>query len=408
MLTEIHIRGYRSIKDATLDLRCASDIIDDGLGDSRRYEYFAAPDPADNPVPVMALYGANASGKTAVLQAVQSFLEILKGGFDPALFHPNLVTSVAGSVPVSEITLRFAADGNTYSYRLQCDPKGITEEMLTRNDETVFHAEKGLVTNFTPALEHDILEIEDAFQSRCTESDTGAQKRCLLSFLAQNFPQDAPAVKTAANFLTDRVVSFLRFDIPIKELLEGVSRAIDETQQDVVFFLIEQALRKFGIPVEEIRSVETEDGEDPDIMLLYRTVEGEFLNCRLFEDASRGTQRLFFLAALITTVIETGGVLLVDEFDASLSPAVIRSLVSMFTDKHQNPNGAQLIFTANSMDLLDVDALQLSEVSIVERHALGGTRLRKLSDLEGFNSVSEFRRQYLYGEFTGNLLFRED
>jgi hypothetical protein len=154
--------------------------------------------------------------------------------------------------------------------------------------------------------------------------------------------------------------------------------------------------------------VETEDGEDPDIMLLYRTVEGEFLNCRLFEDASRGTQRLFFLAALITTVIETGGVLLVDEFDASLSPAVIRSLVSMFTDKHQNPNGAQLIFTANSMDLLDVDALQLSEVSIVERHALGGTRLRKLSDLEGFNSVSEFRRQYLYGEFTGNLLFRED
>jgi hypothetical protein len=408
MLTEILIRGYRSIKDAKLDLRFDSDIFDDGMNDSRRYEFFAAPDPEDNPVPVMALYGANASGKTAVLQAVQSFLEILKGGVDTAFFHPNLVTSVAGSIPVSEITLRFATDGSTYSYFLQCNAKGITEEKLTRGDETLFHAEKGLITDFTPALEHDILEIEDAFQSRCIEGESGAQKRCLLSFLAQNFPQDAPAVKTASNYLLTRVNCFLRFDIPIKELLDGVSRAIDETQQDVVFFLIEQALRKFGIPVEEIRSVETEAGEDPDIMLLYRTVEGEFLNCRLFEDASRGTQRLFFLAALITTAIETGGVLLVDEFDASLSPSVVRSLVSMFTDKHQNPNGAQLIFTANSMDLLDVNALQLCEVSIVERHALSGTRIRKLSDIEGFRSVSEFRKQYLYGEFTGNLLFRED
>jgi phage head maturation protease len=60
------------------------------------------------------------------------------------------------------------------------------------------------------------------------------------------------------------------------------------------------------------------------------------------------------------------------------------------------------------MDLLDVNALQLCEVSIVERHALSGTRIRKLSDIEGFRSVSEFRKQYLYGEFTGNLLFRED
>jgi AAA15 family ATPase/GTPase len=73
----------------------------------------------------------------------------------------------------------------------------------------------------------------------------------------------------------------------------------------------------------------------------------------------------------------------------------------MFKDKRYNKRNAQLVFTAHNTDILDVDVLRISEVAIVRKNIKEGTSLRSLSSFEGIRNVTNFRKQYLSGAFSG-------
>ena len=70
------------------------------------------------------------------------------------------------------------------------------------------------------------------------------------------------------------------------------------------------------------------------------------------EEESRGTQALFRIAPPILQAIEDGGIVLVDELEASLHPALAQQIVHQFNDPATNPRNAQLIFTTHDTNLL--------------------------------------------------------
>ena len=67
---------------------------------------------------------------------------------------------------------------------------------------------------------------------------------------------------------------------------------------------------------------------------------------------SLGTQKLFDLSGTLIDTLHNGRVLVIDELDAQLHPILVRHLIELFNNSKTNPKSAQLIFNAQSPDLL--------------------------------------------------------
>ena len=118
-------------------------------------------------------------------------------------------------------------------------------------------------------------------------------------------------------------------------------------------------------------------------------------------DESDGTLTWLGLIPELIAVLEEGGLLVIDELDASLHPVISGKLVEMFQDPTTNSRGAQIIFTTHDTSLLD--CLNRDEVWLTSKRRDGSTELTALSD---FRSTSVRRstnleRGYLQGRFGG-------
>jgi hypothetical protein len=117
-----------------------------------------------------------------------------------------------------------------------------------------------------------------------------------------------------------------------------------------------------------------------------------------FHHESEGTRTLFVLSGLIVDALARGGVLLVDELDRSLHPHLAMKIVSIFNDPQANPNGAQLLFNTHDTNLLDRDYLRRDQIWFTEKGDDGATRLFPLTDFRA-RKYENLERGYLQGRY---------
>jgi uncharacterized protein len=120
------------------------------------------------------------------------------------------------------------------------------------------------------------------------------------------------------------------------------------------------------------------------------------------EEESRGTQTLFRLALPILQAIDKGGVLLVDELEASLHPTLAQEIVRQFNGPATNPRNAQLLFTTQDTNLLGTTlgapAVRRDQVWLTEKDAEGATVLYPLTDYKP-RKAENLERGYLQGRY---------
>ncbi|MFY7065316.1 AAA family ATPase [Nocardiopsis changdeensis] len=134
-----------------------------------------------------------------------------------------------------------------------------------------------------------------------------------------------------------------------------------------------------------------------------------------WDQESSGTRTLATLGFEAQRVLESGGVLAVDEIDASLHPYLSAALIALFRDEQRNPEGAQMVFTSHDAALLgDIrgeEVLQRDHVWFVEKDERSRTSLFSLSDFKPRSDENRARR-YLVGRYgavpdVNDELFRE-
>ena len=130
------------------------------------------------------------------------------------------------------------------------------------------------------------------------------------------------------------------------------------------------------------------------------------------EVESAGTIALLELSTRLIPILRTGGVLCVDELEASLHPMLAGALLRLFCDPKQNPNGAQLIFTIHDTNLLGampgINPLRRDQIWLTEKDNAGATHLYPLTDFHP-RKHENLERGYLQGRygavpFLGELL----
>lgn len=124
---------------------------------------------------------------------------------------------------------------------------------------------------------------------------------------------------------------------------------------------------------------------------------------------SLGTQAWFALIGLILNALEDGGTLTIDEIDASLHPHLTSEILRIFSDPKRNPKQAQLLFTSHDTTLmggmLGGRELTRDQIWFTEKKADGATVLYPLTDFSPRKSEN-LERGYLQGRY-GAIPFLE-
>ena len=120
---------------------------------------------------------------------------------------------------------------------------------------------------------------------------------------------------------------------------------------------------------------------------------------------SYGTVRFITMFPLIMIAIKTGGTLVVDEFDASIHPMALMSILNVFHNDEINIKGAQLIFNTHNPIFLNSNLLRRDEIKFVEKnYSTNYSDLYSLSDFgtDGKNGVrkgEDYMKQYFVNKY---------
>lgn len=120
-------------------------------------------------------------------------------------------------------------------------------------------------------------------------------------------------------------------------------------------------------------------------------------------DQSTGTLSWLSLAVPAINALRSGTALLIDELDASLHPQLALLLIQMFSDKELNKRHGQLIFTTHDTFFISPSSdqqLNPEEVWLVEKKYDGSSEIFSLSDFP-VRSDHNFSRRYLQGRYGG-------
>jgi hypothetical protein len=127
---------------------------------------------------------------------------------------------------------------------------------------------------------------------------------------------------------------------------------------------------------------------------------------------SQGTLVWLGLVGAVISALTDGAVLLADELDASLHPALVAELIRLFQDPRTNPNRAQLIFNSHDPRILGDSSedrlLGRDQIWFTEKLADGNSRLYPLTDLRP-RKHEAIERRYLDGRYGAMpILSRQD
>ncbi len=117
------------------------------------------------------------------------------------------------------------------------------------------------------------------------------------------------------------------------------------------------------------------------------------------EQESEGTRRLFALAGPLLSALRFGRVMIVDELDARLHPLMTREIVRLFNNRQTNSHGAQIIFSTQDTNLLDNELFRRDQIWFVEKNSQGASQLYSLAEIQGVRNDLSYERGYIQGRF---------
>ena len=102
----------------------------------------------------------------------------------------------------------------------------------------------------------------------------------------------------------------------------------------------------------------------------------------LDDEESSGTKKYFSFSAPLIVTLKNGEVTVIDELDAKLHPNLVCKIVALFNSKETNPNNAQLIFNTHDTNLLSSRLFRRDQIWFTEKDRYGAATLYSLNDFK--------------------------
>ncbi|MFP3043224.1 ATP-binding protein [Treponema primitia] len=125
------------------------------------------------------------------------------------------------------------------------------------------------------------------------------------------------------------------------------------------------------------------------------------------ENESLGTRKLFQFAALLLESLDKGFPVFIDEFDSSLHPLILESILKLFHSPKTNPGNGQLIISCHAVHIMKKALFRRDQIWFCEKDPYGATELYSLVEYVepgthgSVRNDAAFDKNYLKGKYGG-------
>lgn len=412
MLLQFNVSNFMSIKDE-ITLTAFANA-------NKEHEYSIIKHNKDRILPSIALYGANAAGKSNIFKALTAAIMLVRRsnslqvnmptGMEPFVFDKNAIKEK------TKMDFLFIHNGKKFEYGFTADHQYVYDEYLyeykSSRPTMIFERTDVTEYKFTAAYKH-----LSAYKYKNTSN-----KLFMCTATAWNCEE----TRDAYLWFAEGIDTYNRISIQNSQYLEYLDQNKDKPEtKEFLLSLLKHA--EINIQDYEFESKVVDNVTIPlppgiqidksimpvmkqfrlDTIHRIKNKNGSIDSYKLpFDHESDGTMLLFAYGPIIMEALEKGRTIVVDELDNSLHPSLTKYLVGLFNDPTVNRNHAQLIFNTHDVSLLDLDVFRRDQIYFVEKdNETGITDLYSLADYSPRKSEN-IQKGYLQGRY-GAIFFPE-
>jgi uncharacterized protein len=441
MLIQVTIENYLSFKEATTfsmlgvnsDLNHAEHLATDRAGKGKPL------------LPIAAIYGANAAGKSNLIKAIDFAQDLIIEGTRSGQMIPIPTFKLDDyRKKPSKFEFNFTHQNAFYSYGFTLNTHQVLEEWLygipPNGKQEVLYFDR-----ITSEQGDTTVEYGSKLRGRSNKDkqflDFIAQgTRPNQLFLTEAVERNVKLLKPIVNWFrkvltiipaesryigleigmlssqefTSFLSDFLKFAgtgidfISIEESILDFDSQFPELPKDIreeLYQQLAEADENSGVMIESVQGNRylLVKGSQGRINLLqlktkHRHQGGQLVDFAIDEE-SEGTQRLInLIPALFILSRNPEKVIFLDELDRRLHPLLSRKFLEFALQYKNNKNKNQLIFTTHDTNLLDLDLLRRDEIWFVEKNAQGASHLYSLAEFK-IRPDLKIEKGYLNGRF---------
>jgi AAA15 family ATPase/GTPase len=408
MLLQFNFKNFKSFRDdTTLDLTAAK---------ISEYNNHVISIGNERVLPVAAIFGANAGGKSNVYDAFRyMFAYVLRSFFyggeesgkksESKFLRPTpFLFDTAGRGAESSFEVYFISSEETgaksYNYGFTVNQAGINEEWLnyksksSRGDYKKIFYRKGKELDLSgiPLKSQENLKI--ALEKETLIVSLGAKLKIAKLKLIRDWFLD----NEVADFGNPTEDFFLSEQLPYN-FVES-----KDVQEKVVNYFSAFDSSIIGFEIETLKDENDEKSSKIRINAIHKMENSNKTTTIPLKSESAGTLKMFALYRLLHWVLETGSVLFIDELNARLHPLLVRNFIITFLNPDTNPKHAQLVFTSHDAWQLNGNILRRDEVWFVEKAETGVSTLYSLADFvdetgSKIRKDENYEKNYLLGKY---------
>ena len=426
MLIEFSVGNYRSFNDvATLSMAAAKlSSKDKDLDENTVFDAPAAP-------PLLtsaAIYGANASGKSNLVEALRFMRQFVLGSQRSTKSSGGIKVDqfrlrASGAIKPSHFEIVFVTDGKRYRYGFELTQERVASEWLyfvPLSREARLFERTGDDIKLGEAFRGEGKEVIHLTRPNALFLSVMAQFNGMISQKLVRWFRNMTVVASrdnhrilnetlreyrSGNYRDDIVRLITRLDVGIDDItLEKITPASNGSPDHIpadlhsALYVLEELIKERADDAFTIKTVHK----------MYDDA-GQEIGRELFDlndHESEGTRRLFALAGTLQITLREGRVLIIDELDAHLHSLLTREIILLFNSP-ANEHHAQLIFTTQDTNLLDNRLLRRDQIWFTEKDRQAATQLYSLAEFRVRNDQA-FERNYIQGRygavpFLGNI-----
>ena len=285
---------------------------------------------------VLAIKGANASGKTNVLKVLSFLSNFTTNSFDYKLDEEIPFFNFFENTDNTHLYIIFIEDNIEYKYELELNKtKIISEKIYKKNILIIDRKNNKLLKTTKDYADINIIKL-----------------RSNVSLISTANQYDIDSIKTIYS-LFNNIISNVGYSGMVEEFINYKKVSELYHKEEEIFNFIKDILIKSDTGIKDIIIHEKEDKETDEVTYFPIFVyEIDGVNKYLtYHEQSSGVKSLFKQLGAYKIVLNNSGVLVLDEFDINLHPDLLPILIHFFTKN--NENDAQLVFTTHNTEIMD-------------------------------------------------------
>lgn len=406
MLIEFRVKNFRSLRDEqTLSFVATKDktsqdthTITTGVR--------AAPSILRSAV----IYGANASGKSNVLRALQFMQMMVRNSAvgmhpgQPTNAQPFRLDPASLSAP-TEFEVTVLLDGVRYQYGFSLNAERVLHEHLLVYK--AFKPQRWFERNYNPETKTETFEFGDSLKGAKATWEAATRPNSL--FLSMAVQLNSKQLRPLSEWFETRLSVIAEGTRPRREdalarlNIDGVRKFVHALvlQGDIGISDIEVTTRtvprQYSVRNAATGEIEEKsfDINETDVRFVHAGPHGDAKFD--FGDESEGTRNLVLLSDPLLKAMMFGGTLVIDEFESSLHPLLVRKMIELFHtgDAEMRP---QLLFTTHDTSLLSADLFRRDQIWFVEKSREQASSLFSLAEF-GARKGEAIEKGYLSGRY---------